>query len=49
MKTTDLIVCSLFVGAMIEPAHNFNICVMREGKNGGKKAVTVQLDCHGAL
>ena len=43
MKTTDLVVCLSLIGVIAEPAHDFNICMMSEGKNGGKEAVTVQL------
>jgi hypothetical protein len=42
MKTTDLFVCLSLRGVIVEPTHDFNICVMSEDKNEGKKAVTIQ-------
>ena len=42
MKTTNMVVWTRILTERVEKAHNFNICVMSEVKNGGKKADTVQ-------
>ena len=48
MKTTDLVVCLSLIGVTAEPAHDFNISVMSEGKKARKKD-TGQLRCKATL